>query len=418
MKLLKNFALAAALAAICVLCSSCASKPKLIDTAANNEKLSYSESYTELSEKRTNKTKAWRRGMVGGNGLEGFITSGSPYSDTIIYQNMHFIMPNINARTCPDTSSELEQVKQSIVKCEDIVDNASYDDVYRFHPGGQLRINSERHRIKDYIRYTDYETAQVGVKYTDKNGTWERTTFTSLADGVTVTKIEKSSKNAPVNITLSYDDISTMANYSEGDEVKKNDIILKFSSGGTARAPMDGTLSNLYVEEGDEVTMGQQLLRVADYSNPQIVFNVDEYDRPALSVGQTADVTVLSTGKVLTGTITRIAQEATVSGDMAYYEVTMTVPQDGTLAMGLSCEIRVLYQSVKNVTTVSIDAIQYDSDGKPFVYCYDRKDDIVQQRVTLGINNGSIVEIVDGIRTGEAVLIPVKNTMEMPMMHY
>ena len=199
--------------------------------------------------------------------------------------------------------------------------------------------------------------------------------------------------------------------FSEGGAVK-------FSSGGTARAPMDGTLSNLYVEEGDEVTMGQQLLRVADYSNPQIVFNVDEYDRPALSVGQAADVTVLSTGKVLTGTITRIAQEATVSGDLAYYEVTMTVPQDGTLAMGLSCEIRVLYQSVKNVTTVSIDAIQYDSDGKPFVYCYDRKDDIVQQRVTLGINNGSIVEIVDGIRTGEAVLIPVKNPMEMPMMHY
>ena len=63
------------------------------------------------------------------------------------------------------------------------------------------------------------------------------------------------------------------------------------------------------------------------------------------------DVTVLSTGKVLTGTITRIAQEATVSGDLAYYEATMTVPQDGTLAMSLSCEIRVLYQSVKNVTT-------------------------------------------------------------------
>lgn len=44
--------------------------------------------------------------------------------------------------------------------------------------------------------------------------------------------------------------------FSEGDTVKKNDIILKFSSGGTAHAPMDGTLSNLYVEEGDEVTIG------------------------------------------------------------------------------------------------------------------------------------------------------------------
>ena len=204
--------------------------------------------------------------------------------------------------------------------------------------------------------------------------------------------------------------------FAEGDTVKKNDIVLKYSNGNTARAPMDGTLSNLYVEEGDEVTMGQQVLRVADYDHPQIVFNVDEYDRPALSVGQTADVTVLSTGKVLTGTITRIAQEATVGGDLAYYEVTMTVPQDGTLAMGLSCEIRVLYQSVRNATTVSLNAIQYDEDGKPFVYCYDRKDAIVRQRVTLGINNGSIVEITDGIRTGEAVLIPTRNTMMMPMM--
>ena len=42
----------------------------------------------------------------------------------------------------------------------------------------------------------------------------------------------------------------------------------------------------------------------------------------------------------------------------------------------------------------------------------------MRQKVTLGVNNGSIVEIVDGIRTGEALLIPVKNTMEMPMMHY
>ena len=140
-------------------------------------------------------------------------------------------------------------------------------------------------------------------------------------------------------------------------------------------------------------------------------------DKASLSTVM-ADVCLFAFSELGNLIITRIAQEATVSGDLAYYEVTMTVPQDGTLAMGLSCEIRVLYQSVKNVTTVSIDAIQYDSDGKPFVYCYDRKDEIVRQKVTLGINNGSIVEIVDGIRTGEAVLIPVKNTMEMPMMHY
>ena len=58
---------------------------------------------------------------------------------------------------------------------------------------------------------------------------------------------------------------------------------------------------------------------------------------------------------------------------------------------------------------------QYDENGKPFVYCYDRNGDAVRQSVLLGINNGTIVEIRDGVRTGETVLIPPANIM-LPMM--
>lgn len=77
-------------------------------------------------------------------------------------------MPNQNQRTCPDTSDELEYVKQSIVKGEDIVDDSSYDDVYYYHPGGELRIKQDKKNDSDYVRYTNYETAEAGVKYTDK----------------------------------------------------------------------------------------------------------------------------------------------------------------------------------------------------------------------------------------------------------
>ncbi len=185
----------------------------------DNSKISYSTDYKELSSTRKNSTESWRQGMVCGNGRQGVITSGAPYEDTFIFQNIHFILPNKNQRTCPDTSDELEYVKQSIVKGEDIVDDASYDDVYYYHPGGQLRISSEKERAKDYIRYTDYSTAQTGVKYTDKNGTWERKTFTSKADDVTVTQLSQSDTGTPLNITLSIDDISTIANYGDGNEV-------------------------------------------------------------------------------------------------------------------------------------------------------------------------------------------------------
>lgn len=182
-------------------------------------KISYSEGYTELSATKKNKTQKWRNGMVSGNGMQGFIESGSPYSDTFIFQNMHFIMPNENIRSCPETFNELETVKQSIVKGEDITDNASYDDVYRYHPGGQLRMNLDGKGESDYVRYTDYETSQVGVHYSNKNGSWDRVSFTSMSDGAVITKLTKSSDGAKLNMVLSFDDLSSMANFGDSDEV-------------------------------------------------------------------------------------------------------------------------------------------------------------------------------------------------------
>lgn len=185
----------------------------------NLSKISYSESYKELSDSKENKTDTWRHGMVSGNGMQGFVESGSPYSDTFIFQNMHFIMPNENVRYCPETFDELETVKQSIVKGEDITDNASYDDVYRFHPGGQLRIETDGKGADDYVRYTDYETSQVGVHYKNDDGVWDRKSFTSMADSVVITQITSSDSGAQINATLSFDDISTMANFGDSDEV-------------------------------------------------------------------------------------------------------------------------------------------------------------------------------------------------------
>lgn len=189
------------------------------DLFSDTSKASYSELFYELSGEEMNSTDTWRQGMISGNGLQGVITSGSPYSDTLIYQNMHFILPNQNVRYCPDTSDELEAVKQNIANNENITDNASYDDVYAFHPGGTLRIDQKNRKEQNYVRYTDYETAQVGVRYTDIRGIWERKTFTSQTDNVTITKISQSSTGSKVNITLSMDDISTYANFGNGNEV-------------------------------------------------------------------------------------------------------------------------------------------------------------------------------------------------------
>lgn len=201
--------------------TSCAAKPEESEIKAlftNTEKVSFSEDYTQLNDSKTNKKKSWRQGMVSGNGMQGYVTSGAPYSDTFIFQNMHFILPNKNARTCPVTSNELETVKQQIVKGENITDNASYDEVYSYHPGGQLRLSFDKSHAENYLRYTDYETSQTGVHFKDKNGVWDRVSFTSMADKAVITKLSKSSEGTKLNLTLSFDDISTLANFGDGCE--------------------------------------------------------------------------------------------------------------------------------------------------------------------------------------------------------
>ena len=185
---------------------------------ASPAKSSFSNEFTQLDEKRNGKT-LWRDGMVSGNGEQGVITSGAPYSDTLIYQNIHFILPNANPRVTPDTADELESVRQAIIKKGSYTDSQPYLDVYGYHPGAQLRIRQEEREYSGFMRYTNYETAEVGVRYTDDKGQWDRRTFTSWADGVTITQITSSDKEKPVTAEFTFDNISSFAKFGDGSEV-------------------------------------------------------------------------------------------------------------------------------------------------------------------------------------------------------
>ena len=71
--------------------------------------------------------------------------------------------------------------------------------------------------VSGYERWTNYETAETGVRYTDESGEWIRTSFTSREDNVSITKIEKSSAGAKINMIISIDDVSSMYKARDGD---------------------------------------------------------------------------------------------------------------------------------------------------------------------------------------------------------
>lgn len=202
------------------LCASCSfeNKEMAMKMFKNRDKISYSTGYTELKGTKRNDTDAWRDGMFSGNGEQGFITSGAPYSDSMIFQNVHFVMP-AGQTEAAEAFADLNETRQALVNGERIANGMTDGDAYAFHPGGALRISTEKLKAKKYIRYTDYETGEVGETYMDENGTWERKSFTSFADNAVITDIASVS-GARTTLTLSFDDIASMAGFGSGSETE------------------------------------------------------------------------------------------------------------------------------------------------------------------------------------------------------
>lgn len=200
---------------------------------------------------------------------------------------------------------------------------------------------------------------------------------------------------------------------AEGDSVKKDDVILTTTSGQKIKATMAGTVTDIYLFKDDAYMAGTNLFRIADYANPKVFIKVDEYDVGSLAPGMEVKVYIHALEKEVTGTLTKIKQEATVTDTIAYYEAEVAIPQDGTILMGLSTEVTILKDSAPMATAISIKSVQFDSNNNPFVYCYSRGGEVEEQPVTLGINNGSVVQVIEGVKSGETILIPKSNGFGM-----
>ena len=191
----------------------------------NHRYLKGNHAFTWTEVPPTNPGYAWRDGMVSGNGENGYITSGSPYSDTFTFQYMWYNFPSGDPRFIPEElTGQLEEARSHVFALDDqwtIRDENGgrrrRPFYYSYHPGQQLRLSMQRRgSLAAYERWTNYETAETGVAYTDEYGAWERTSFTSRADNVTITRLSRSSTGAKLNLVISIDDIAGMSRAHNG----------------------------------------------------------------------------------------------------------------------------------------------------------------------------------------------------------
>jgi len=169
----------------------------------------------------------------------------------------------------------------------------------------------------------------------------------------------------------------------------------------TVRSPMNGTVIDKDVEVGDLVSPGQKLLTLFDPKRMQLVASVRESLAHRLQVGQTIEVDIEGADKRCLGTISEIVPEAQAASRA--FQVKVTGPCPTGIYTGMFA--RMLMPLDEEAVLVVPRAAVREVGQLELV-------DVVEQgrrsrrAVRTGRTYDQNVEVLSGLRAGEAVVLP------------
>lgn len=191
----------------------------------------------------------------------------------------------------------------------------------------------------------------------------------------------------------------------------------------TITSPIDGVVLSKSVEEGQTVAASfntpELFLIAQDLTNMRVIADVDEADIAEVKQGSKVTFTVDAYPEdVFQGSVTQVRQSATTTNNVVTYEVVISAPNaDLKLKPGLTANVNIYTMEKANVVAVSNKALRFaptelmlqsdgkiiDSQAKAKVWVKEGED-FKAIPVTTGVTNGSLTEIVSGVKPGQEII--------------
>ncbi len=191
----------------------------------------------------------------------------------------------------------------------------------------------------------------------------------------------------------------------------------------TITSPIDGVILSKEVEEGQTVASAMTtptLFNIAqDLTDMRVIADIDEADIGGVVEGQRVTFTVDAfPDDVFNGAVTQVRQEATTESNVVTYEVVISAPNDDLkLKPGLTANVTIYTLEKNNVLTVPSKALRFTpndaimtegesvEDVKAKNKLWTREDNVFKAHaVEIGTTNGTLTEIISGIKEGTEVL--------------
>lgn len=169
---------------------------------------------------------------------------------------------------------------------------------------------------------------------------------------------------------------------------------------GSIPAPLDGVLTYITTDLGTRVGAGEKVAVVADLSSFKVIGEVPEGSSDRVQPG--AAVTIRISGAQFTGTVSNITPQARQG--VVSFVVRLDNPRDSRLRSGARAELQVSFDYKSEVLRVPNGAF-YKGEGDYRMFVFDSKDCAVRRSIRVGDGNRDYVEILDGLKPGDKIII-------------
>jgi membrane fusion protein (multidrug efflux system) len=169
------------------------------------------------------------------------------------------------------------------------------------------------------------------------------------------------------------------------------------------RAPISGVVSARHIKVGNTISPNDKTFRVTDL-DPLIAYvHIPEKEFRKLAPGQVADLTIDALGGArFTGTISRISP--TVDPQTGTFRARVELPDPSRRVMpGMFARVNIVYERRENAMQIPRNAI-LDADGEQTVFVV-VNGKAEQRRIAPGLSNNGWVEVVDGLKGSEQVVV-------------
>lgn len=184
----------------------------------------------------------------------------------------------------------------------------------------------------------------------------------------------------------------------------------------TIVAPMDGVILSRDVEIGDAVSsilvLGSTatlIMTEGDTSEVYVQGKVDEADIAHVYMGQPARIKVESfRDRTFNGKVTKIAPMGVEKDNVTTFEVRVSINNPGgELKANMTANAEILLDEHKGVLTIPENAVLYDNQKNASVQIPDKhqKEGFRKVPVSVGLSNGSVTEVVSGLKEGDQVVL-------------